>query len=727
MNPLLPKRRPPEGIQAVQKESARRLLALKLFFALFFLTICARLVKIQILEADRFQAMARKQYEQKITLPGIRGKIYDRHGNVLVSNTMYVSFAADPKIVGENMTLVAEKFAHAFGKPKSVYLERLAQAEKLQRRFVWLERQVRPELARRLDAGSLVGIVVVNEPKRLYHYDELGAATIGFTDVDGRGISGVELALEEHLRGRDGYVIMQRDGLGRARPSADYPRTEPINGQNVVLTLDLAYQSIAEDELRQGVEANKADAGLVIMLDPRTGEVLALAHYPPFNPNEPDRADISRAKNRAVSDIFEPGSIFKIITASAAYEYNLISPQQQFNAEGGTYRVPLPRGGVRFIKDTHEYTWLTFQEAIEVSSNIVMAKASTSIGAERMYRQARDFGFGILTGIDLPGEVRGRLKKPNEWSGTTLQTLSYGYEVAVTPLQIAVAYAAIANKGVLMKPYVVKEILSQDGESLRRQQPQMIRRVVNEATAALLTGALEGVVLRGTGKEAGIPSVRVAGKTGTSRKVVEGQYAEGNYTSSFIGFFPVENPQIVCLVMMDNPRARGYYGGTTSAPVFRNIARRIVNTSSNFSRESETKLAEEHRPGITVPDVRSLQLTIAQKILQGFGLKTRTFGGGNVVVKQSPEPGKLIEQGDVVILALSDQHGAPNVGITVPDVRGMSIRRAINRLMIDELDAEIVGSGVVVQQSPAAGTTMRPGGRVRLVCEPRTLQQVALY
>lgn len=713
--------------QVVQKESTTRLFLLKLFFALFFLLVAARLVKIQVLEADRYQSVAKKQYEQTITLPGIRGNIYDRNGNVLVSNTMFVSFGADPKIVGESAVKIAERFSKVFERPKSFYLERLASSEKSQRRFIWLERHVRPEKVRRIDTGSLEGIVVINEPKRLYHYDELAAPAIGFTDLDNKGISGVELQLDEELRGRDGYVVMQRDGLGRARPSADYPRVDPANGNQVVLTLDLAYQSIAEDELRRGVEANKADAGLVVMINPKTGEILALAHYPSINPNDLIRVNLSLAKNRAVSDMFEPGSVFKIVTAASAYEYSLVSPEQKFNAEGGTYKVTLPRGVVRLIKDTHEHDWLTFQEAVEVSSNIVMAKVSTGIGAERMYRQARDFGFGIPSGIDLPGEVRGRLKKPHEWSGTTLQTLSYGYEVAATPLQIAASYAAIANKGVLMRPFFVREVRNQKGDVLREQRPQMIRRVVSDKTAALLSEAFEGVVERGTAKEVKLSTVRIAGKTGTSRKVVDGQYVSGSYTSSFVGYFPVEDPQIVCLVMMDNPRARGYYGGLTSGPVFRNIAKRIVNTSANFSRSPASRLAEEHGPGITVPDVRTLQLHIAEKILDGLDLKTQTFGTGDVVVRQAPEAGKKAEKGDVITLALNSEQTVEGDRVVVPNLHGMSIRRAINRLVIDEFEADVVGSGVVVQQTPTAGTHAKPGARVRIVCEPRPYTAATLY
>ncbi|HWP82462.1 MAG TPA: penicillin-binding transpeptidase domain-containing protein [Bacteroidota bacterium] len=705
---------------SLRQESAWRLVVLKLFFVLFFVLIGATLVKIQLLEKERYQSMARKQYEQRFTLPGIRGNIYDRNGNVLVSNTMFVSFAADPKMVGNGARRIAQRFSTVFGRPASYYLERLNPPDKSSRRFVWLERHVRPEVAKRIESGSFEGIVTINEPKRLYHYDELAGPLLGFTNIDNQGISGLELQFDDHLKGRNGFVIMQRDGLGRARPSADYPRVDPTNGNHLTLTVDLVYQSIAEEELRRGVLANHADGGLALLLDAKTAEILALAHYPSINPNDLGKTDLLYAKNRIVADMFEPGSIFKVVTAAAAYEYNIVTPDKKFDAEGGTYRVRLPRGTVRLIKDTHEHDWLTFKEAMEVSSNIVMAKVSTSIGSERLYRQARDFGFGILTGVDLPGEVRGRLKKPHEWSGTTLQSLSYGYEVAVTPLQIVAAYAAVANNGVLMRPFIVREVRAPDGTLLFQQSPQRIRRVISEKTTALLTEALEGVVERGTAKEVRLETVRIAGKTGTSRKVIDGQYVPGNYTSSFVGYFPVEDPQLVCLVMMDNPRSRGYYGGVTSGPVFKNIAERIVNTSLLVRRTPQMKLAGEVPKGITVPDVRNLHISIAEKMLEGVQLKSRTFGTGDIVVRQAPEPGRHVEPGDVISLALNADEERPGE-VVVPALKGMSVRRAMNRLMIDHFDIEIVGSGIVMHQSPLAGQRVKPGTTVRIICDPRPM------
>lgn len=725
--------------QAAQKEFSGRFFLLKLSLALFFVLIALRLVQIQVIESGRYQAIARKQYEQRFILPAIRGNLYDREGNVLASNSMFVSFAADPKIVGDRANSVAEKFARTFGKPKSFYLSKLRDANgpSTKKRFVWLERRVKPDLAKKLESTKLEGIVVINEPKRLYHYDELAGSLIGFTDIDNRGISGIELQFEQELRGRDGSVVMQRDGLGRARPSADYPQIDPVNGNHVILTIDLKYQAIVEEELKRGLEANKADAGLAVMLNPKTGEILALANVPGVNPNEFSKYNMAAAKNRVVTDMFEPGSVFKVVTGAAAYEYNLVDPHQRFNAEHGTMKISLPGGKIRLIKDTKEHDVLTFQEAIEVSSNIVMAKVSPLIGPERFFRQARDFGFGIPTGVDLPGEVRGRLKKPQEWSGTSLQTMAYGYEVAATPLQIAAAYAAVANHGILMKPYIVSQIKNQDGEVVREHKPQMIRRVISEETARLLTEAFEGVVERGTAKDVRVAGMRIAGKTGTSRKYIDGKYSDQSYTSSFVGFFPVEDPQIVCLVMMDNPRAKGYYGGVTAGPVFRAIAERIINTSSRFAPTSRTtngnvKLA--HAPetarqfGVTVPDVRNVQKTIAEKILEGHGLKVESFGDGDVVVRQSPEAGSRVEPGDAVkIMLLGESKTDTNGLITVPDLRGMSVRRAVNRLVVDDLEARVEGSGVVVQQVPAPGMKVSNGTTVRLLCEPRPILSTVLY
>jgi len=712
------------------KQFDARFIVLKLGFAAFFVVIAGRLTHVQVLESGKYKEKARRQYEQTVVLPAVRGNFYDRNENVLVSNSRLVSLAADPKVVDENANEIAEKFSAVFGKPRSFYLSKLnsTMSSGSPKRFVWLERRAQPELVKQLEPSKLPGIVQVIEPKRLYHYDHVAGTLVGFTDVDNKGISGLEFQYDEYLKGKNGSVVMQRDGLGRARPSIDYPRVEPHDGLNIVLTIDLGYQSIVEEELKKGVERYKADAGLAVMLNPKTGEILALANFPSLNPNDLHSYDVNAARNRVVTDMFEPGSVFKIATASAAYENKLVTPEKRFNAEHGVFKVALSAGKFRLIKDTHEYDWLTFQEAIELSSNIVMAKASLSIGPERLYRQARNYGFGILTGVDLPGEVRGRLKKPHEWSGTTLQTLAYGYEVAATPLQIAAAYAAVANNGVLMRPFVVSRVYDSAGETLVEQRPQAIRKVVSRETAELLSAAFEGVVERGTANDARIAGVRVAGKTGTSRKVINGRYGQGAYTASFVGYFPVEDPQVVCLVMMDNPRAVSYYGGLTSGPVFRAISERIINTSDRLTRGPQQVQQERPKNGVSVPDLRTLQVSIAEKILEGQGLKSEHIGNGEIVVRQVPEPGKHMEVGGAVKLIVQTRIPEGNYGVvSVPDLRGMSLRRAINRLVVDDFDVKVRGSGVVVEQSPSPGQRVNTGVTIQLICEPRTIVSAALY
>lgn len=704
-----------------EREFRVRFFFLKLFFALFFIAVAAKLVFIQIIESPKYQKIARKQYEAKFVLPATRGKIYDREGNALVTNTMYQSFSADPRFIGDDAEEVAEEFSKVFGRPASYYLEKL----RSQRGFVWLERGVRPEIARKIPAHD--GIVVINEPKRIYQYDDVGGTLIGFTNVDNKGISGLELEFDDDLRGTNGSIVLQRDGLGRTRPSADFPKLAPTDGKDVTLTISLKYQAIVEEELRRGVISNKADGGLAVMLNPKTGEILALAVYPGVDPNDITKFDMDRARDRVVTDVFEPGSVFKVVTASAAYESKLLTPDSRFYAEHGSMLVTINNRPVRWIRDTHEYDWLTFEQAVELSSNIVMAKASKIIGPERFYRQARDFGFGTFTGVDLPGEVRGTLKRPNEWSGTSLMTMAFGYEVGVTPLQIACAYAAVANKGYLMRPYVVASVHDQKGDMVREQKPEMIRQVISAHTAQLLTEAFEGVVDHGTARDVKLDGIRIAGKTGTSKKIVNGKYSQGDFTASFVGFYPVEDPQIVCLVMMDNPRAHGYYGGETSGPIFRAIAERIVHSSWRFSHPLMTQEPNPEDNDISVPDVRTINAGIAQKILEGHGLTVRTFGKGDVVIRQSPDPGKIVQRGDGVTLVLNSMSAPQKDGtIIVPDFRGMSLRRAINLVVIDDFDIHIQGSGIVVHQNPPAGQRVRTGSALEIDCEPRTMTTAVL-
>jgi cell division protein FtsI (penicillin-binding protein 3) len=669
-----------DHIPQQEKQSAgqmlrRRLKLLQIGLLAFFAVVCCRLIQIQVINANDLKTKAENQYRTRIDLPAARGTLYDRDGNILASNTMFVSFAADPKVASEDARAIAAKFSQLFGKPRQYYTEKLNSES----RFVWLERQVNGAYAKRIDRKKLGGLVFRNEPKRLYYQDRLAGQLIGSTNLDNKGMAGLELMFDKQLRGEDGYVILQRDGRGNARPSVDYPRVDPTNGHNITLTIDMWLQSIAEKELKRGVDANKAEGGLVVMMQPRTGEVLALAQYPTVDPNHFGNSKPEDQKLRAVTDMFEPGSVFKVVTASAAFENNLISPDKQFYAENGTYVVPIGGGKTRKIIDTHKEQWITFREAMEVSSNIVMAKASDIIGSERLYRMARDYGFGTLTDVGYPGEVKGLLKKPVEWSVTSLNSIAFGYETGVTPIQIAAAYSAVANGGILMKPYLLKKETDASDSVIAEMQPQQIRRVVSEGTAKLLTSLFEGVVQRGTAKMARIDGIRIAGKTGTSRKIVDGKYSATDHTASFVGFFPVEDPQILCLVMMDIPGASMYTGGTTSAPVFRAIAEQVI-TSTEY---------------------------VAPAAPAGDSLKNRTVMADNrqqaaaSAKKAVPRPVRPEFNGPVV-----------------PDVKGCSLRKAIGILTAEKYRPEVRGTGVVTSQDPAPGQPAKAGMRVVLTCQP---------
>ncbi len=652
--------------------------------ALFFLVVCFRLAQVQIFENGKYREMAQKQYQSKIMLPATRGAIYDRNGNIIASNSMFASFAADPQLAAEDADAIASKFSKIFGKPKRYYREKLQSDSK----FVWLERQVSVDYLKKIDLKKLDGVVVRYEPKRLYHHDQVAGQLIGFTDIDNNGLAGMELYYDKQLHGVDGYVVFQRDGLGRARPTVDYPRVEPVNGHNVCLTIDMAIQSIAEEELRKGIEQNKADGGIVVMMEPQSGEVLALAQYPPMNPNKFTSYDVKDQRLRAVTDMFEPGSVFKVVTASAALEHNIVTPDRKFNAEHGKYIVTLVGGKQRTIRDTHEYDWITFQEGMELSSNIVMAKVSDLIGSENLYKMARDYGFGIATNIDVPGEVKGSLKKPVDWSGTTLNTIAYGYEVGVTPIQIAAAYSVVANNGTLVKPFIFEKEVDELGQVVSESVPLKIRKVISEKTAGTLRSFFEGVVERGTGKPAKIPNVRIAGKTGTSRKFVEGKYEMGSYTASFVGFFPADDPRVVCLVMMDNPRGANYTGGTTSAPIFRAIAERVLNTHEIFA------------PAL-IPD-------------QVMAKTENTEKNITPVIPQQNRKIRSSEKTDGISVVRNPG------GQVVPDVKGCSIRTAIGILTGEKLRPVVIGSGTVVSQNPAAGQRANEGMKVVLNCQPKS-------
>lgn len=688
--PILPRQEFQPEDPAINKRWRRRLRVVQLGLMLFFGLICVRLVQIQIVESERFTKLGDRQYIQKVILPATRGSIYDRNHLQIASHSMFVSIAANPRNAAPHAKKIAAALSKITGKPAGYYLTTL----KSKQGFVWLARQVRPEAVQTYSLDTLKGLVIADEPKRIYHTGNVAGQLVGTTNLDNKGIAGVELALDGMLSGEQGYVMFQRDATANLMPSVDYPRVDPVTGHSVELTLDVWLQQVAESELEKGVRENDAEGGIVVMIEPSTGEVLVMAQSPRVNPANFGKAPKGDQKLRAVTDMFEPGSVFKLVTASAALEYGLISPDQMFFAENGIYKVPVPgRKNPRVIRDVHKYGWLNFRQAMEFSSNIIMAKASDIIGDEKLYRMARDFGFGTKTNIDFPGEIGGRMTKPVDWSALTRQSVSYGYEVGTTPIQMASAYAAIANGGVLMRPYVLKRELDARGGVVAENQPQPVRRVVSEETARMMTSFLEGVVDKGTAVSARVEGLRIAGKTGTSKRLVNGKYEGKEYTASFVGYFPADQPRIVCLVMLDNPRGINYYGGTTSAPIFHAIVERIVNGSERYGMPI-AEISAQHA-AVTIPDV-----------------------GPGPAAKSSA--GRRFAQNKTDKQTASKNLPAQNTGHFVPDVRGFSIRKAVGILRDEKFSPVVHGSGVVVSQKPWPGEPVRLGMVITLECQQKS-------
>ncbi|GIX48728.1 MAG: penicillin-binding protein [Candidatus Tectimicrobiota bacterium] len=531
-------------------------------FALGFMAIAGRLYLTQIVQHESLRRLAARQYQQQLTLHPERGQIVDRQGRVLATSLPVPSVYAVPHEVA-NPDRVASQLAEVLQSPRA----RLHQQLQAQGPFVWLARQVTPEVEQRLRALALPGIHVLSERRRYYPYRHLAGQVLGFVGVDGQGLGGVEYAFDRHLSGQVRQVTVPRDALRRRLLAADPPR-----GADVHLTLDAQLQYLAEKELATRVEETGATRGLALLMQPYTGDILALALYPFFNPNDfRDPAQQQWQRNWAVTDPVEPGSTFKVIVAAAALEAEVARPEEPFFCEEG-----LLQRGPRRIRDHEPFGFLSFAEVLQFSSNIGAVKIAERLTPEQLYRYIRRFGFGESTGVGLPGESPGEVRPPKAWSGFSQASLALGQEIAVTPLQLITAYAAIANGGWLVQPRLVRSLVR--GDTRQTLPPRLRRQVLSRRTAEQLTAILTGVTVRGTGRLAAVPGYAVAGKTGTAQKVdaETGGYSQQRVLASFVGYLPAEAPELVLLVMLDEPQ-RHRWGGQAAAPLFRRIAQQALH------------------------------------------------------------------------------------------------------------------------------------------------------
>ncbi len=532
-----------------------------IFLIFCFVAFAVRLVLIQVFNSEFLAGLAKKQHNHLIVLEPKRGTIYDRNMRPLAINLPVYSMYANSKSMSEAekqraVSILSEKF----GFDKKMLRNRLGR----DKYFVWIQRKMTEEAYELIKAQKLKGIEFVKESKRYYPNKSLGSHIIGFAGIDNNGLEGMELQLDKYLKGKEGMSQILRDARQRELLlEKNYVAQQ--NGFNVILTIDETIQYIAERALEAGFKKHNAKGASIIVLNPKTGEILALANQPTYNLEEFSTVNPENKTNRALAFTYEPGSVFKIVAASAALEENAFKESDMIFCENGSYKV-----GNHYLKDHDPLGTLSFKEVIEQSSNIGTTKIAQKLGPDVFYQYAHKFRFGIKTGIDMVGETNGWLKKPTEWSKTSIGAIPIGQEVTVTAIQLAGAIAAIANDGVYMKPYIVKEIRDDHDQVIESFEPQVVDRVITPETAKRVQAILQGVVDNGTGKKAQIPGITVAGKTGTAQKVEGGLYSHSKFYASFLGFAPVDDPQLAAIVIYDEPHP-AYYGGTVSAPVFQEV------------------------------------------------------------------------------------------------------------------------------------------------------------
>ncbi len=549
------------------EKNKKRALILTTIIFFCFAVIFLRLIDLMILDHEKLSGRAERQYSREMTLKPQRGVIWDRRMREMATNIETESLYAVPSKIKDTRNL-SRKLAPLI-KISSKKLNRTL-LKKRNRGFIWLERQMSVGASQRVNAlrekmkYSALGFLT--ESKRYYPKGQTASHILGFTNIDNKGIAGLELRYNEYLKGEMQSVNVGTDALGN-RLSRDI--REPIPGNSLILTIDEGLQYIVERELTNAVSEWKAKAAVAVMMDPMTGEILAMANRPTYNPNIAGKSRVYARRNRAITDLYEPGSTLKTVLAAAALEKGVVKLYDEFDVSQGYIVV----GGKR-IRDSHKHEEdLTFQEVIQRSSNVGAVQIGLKLGKERYYNYIRKFGFGEKTGIDFPGEVRGILRRTEDWSGTSLAALSIGQEIGTTPLQVLNAYAVIANGGVLMKPYVVSDIISPSGKAVKSISPTVKRRVISKRTAARIRDILKTVVEEGgTATRASLEGNHVAGKTGTAQIFDQkaGRYSRDKYVSSFVGFAPADDPKIALIVVVFEPEGMAY-GGVVAAPVFKNI------------------------------------------------------------------------------------------------------------------------------------------------------------
>lgn len=668
--------------------------------------ILLQMVRVGLFEGEGYRELWSSQAIDFEAIPAERGHIYDSRGALLASNQVIYKIAVDPKSFNnsDDPTTIANVLSKYTGISAQIYRNKIRNAPS-HSRYIVLERSVPVQTYEELSELQIRGVILEEEYRRVYNFESLASHVVGFVNHNLDGMAGLESQYNNILKGTNGLQQVRKDRNNKIFAYVGAPRKTPVQGYSLHTTIDSQIQAIVEEELANGVEHHKAKQATAIVLNPKTGAVKAIANVPTYNPNSPASSPNENRRNYAVSDMLEPGSTFKLTTAIAAVEQNVVQFSDSFKT---------PDNGVKMIhgqamRDHDPLGTLDFTEVITKSSNIATSEIAMRLKPETFFQYARNMGFGTPTHIDLPNEESGRLQRPYEWSLVTLPWMSIGYEVQVTPIQIIQSYAAFANGGRLMKPFVVESIVNEMGDIVEQRKPTHVRNIAKSSTIKKLQPVFEKVVSdSGTAGWASVDGLRIAGKTGTAQKYIDGRY-RAQYNASFIGYFPVEDPEFIVLVIMDEPRT-SIYGGFTAGSVFKEIATRISSLGNAIERTPSQKNMVVNE-GFKTPSLIGLNREQAQKILATTGLPFQTEGNGQLIVSQTPEPGEQITENTVISLSLEENtnDSIPDGYSSIPDLTGLNMRQATRLILSNGFKIQTVGSGTIYTQFPRAGDLMQKG------------------
>jgi stage V sporulation protein D (sporulation-specific penicillin-binding protein) len=684
----------------------RRSVFLLGLYVVVLLALIGRLGFIQFVRGAELEEWAMAQWMREVPVEPKRGVVYDRNLRELAISANADTVVAIPARI-DNPADTAAKLAAVLGMSEENVFERVTR----KRALVYIARKITPEQAAAVRSLELQGISFQIETRRYYPHLNTASQLLGFAGIDNQGLYGIELSFDQILRGKTGEILWPTDATGQPLPGAHPEYVPPVDGNSIVLSVDEVVQHIVERELDIAMQKHNAQSALVVAMDPRTGGVLAMASRPDFDPNSFNIYPAELWRNSVVSDSFEPGSTFKVVTAAAALNEGLVHESDRFHCSGSI----LVAGHTLHCHRAGGHGSLTFEEVVWKSCNPSFVTVGQRLGAETLFQYIEAFGFGQKTGISLPGEATGIMFK--SVGPVELATTSFGQGPAVTPLQQVAALSAVANGGTLYKPLLVLEERDSDGNVIKSYSPEATGNPITAETSARLRMILEGVVSSGSGQNAYIEGYRVAGKTGTAQVPRPGGgYYSDKHIASFIGFAPADNPQVVLLVMVNEPKGiYGYYGSQVAAPAFRAMMTDILRYLNVPADTPAPGLSEPST--ITVPDLRSQSTTAALAHMREVGLNLRMEGVGSIVTAQTPLPGARVLPGTTIVVELGEIESPTGV-VEIPNVVGMSMRDASLKLSSLGLRIIIEGSGIAVEQSPATGVFVERNSGVRVIFKP---------